>query len=129
MAKRKSPAPRKTASRKAAGPAKAAGSRKRGSVKKVIHQVKEPLSLLQTLREEGMSNALTFLSMASGIASGAAKSFRAEAIKPQLGELISSLGFAMREDLERLADRVGELEERVSQFEYAALQAALAEEE
>jgi BMFP domain-containing protein YqiC len=107
---------------------KKASPRKRGSVKKVIHEVKEPLSLLQTLREEGMSNALTLLSMASGIASGAAKSFRAEAIRPQLGELISSLGFAMREDLERLQDRVGELEQRLSELEYAALRAEDGEE-
>lgn len=117
---RKSPA---TTTKKAAPKA-----RKRSPVKKVIHQVKEPLSLLQTLREEGMQNALTFLSLAGGIASGAARSFRAEAIRPQLGELIASLGFAMRDDLERLQDRLGELEQRLSELEYAALRAEDGEE-
>ncbi|RZA08568.1 MAG: hypothetical protein EOP11_04475 [Proteobacteria bacterium] len=130
MAKKtnRKPAPKKTSRAAPKAKATAAAPGNRGTVKKVMRQVKEPLSLLQTLREEGMANAVTFLSMASGIASGAARSFKAEAIGPQLGELISSLGFAMREDLERLEERVGELEQKLSEYEYAALRGQDGEE-
>lgn len=121
---------RSQTTRASAGSATSAKSapRKREKVKKVIHQVKEPLSLLQTLREEGMSNAITFLSLAGNFASGAAKNLRVETLRPQLSELISSLGFAMREDIERLEDRVAELEQKLSEREYAALRAADGEE-
>lgn len=128
MAQKKAAKPNRTqTTRAAAGSAKSA-PRKREKVKKVIHQVKEPLSLLQTLREEGMSNAITFLSLAGNFASGAAKNLRVETLRPQLSELISSLGFAMREDIERLEDRVAELEQKLSEREYAALRAADGEE-
>jgi hypothetical protein len=86
-------------------------------VEKVLHQVKEPLSLLSTLREEGLNSAMTFLTMASG----ASKNLRFEAIRPQLKEIIGSLGFATRADLDRLEMRIEELEHKLSDREYAAL--------
>jgi hypothetical protein len=97
---------------------RASKPKKRPAKKKasVIHQVKEPLSLLNTLKEEGMANAITFLSMAGAMASGARKNLR-----PQLKELVSSLGFAFREDMERLEARLDELEHLLSEREYARL--------
>lgn len=90
-------------------------------VSKVIHQVKEPFSLLGTLKEEGMANAVTFLTMASAMASGAKNNLRLEKFRPQLKELVSSLGFAFREDLERLEARLDELEHLLSEREYSKL--------
>jgi hypothetical protein len=90
-------------------------------VEKVIHQVKEPLSLLGTLKEEGMANAVLLLGMASSAAGMARQSLRAEAMKPALRELVQSLGFAFREDLERLEARVEELEQKISESEYAQI--------
>jgi polyhydroxyalkanoate synthesis regulator phasin len=93
----------------------------KAKVSKVLDQVKEPLSLLGTLKEEGMANALTLLSLASTMASGAKKNLRLESLKPQLRELISSLGFATKEDFESLASRVDELEHKLSQKEFSEL--------
>jgi uncharacterized protein YjgD (DUF1641 family) len=90
-------------------------------VSKVIDQVKEPLSLLNTLKEEGVANALTFLTMASAVAEGAKKNLKLEMVKPQLKDLVGSLGFALREDLERLEARLEELEHKLSEKEYAAM--------
>ena len=96
----------------------------RAKVQRAIAQAREPLSLLQTLREEGLGNALTLLSVAGTFASGAARNLRTEALLPQLRELLGSLGFATREELERLQARVDELEQRESEREYAALRAS-----
>lgn len=93
----------------------------REKVSRVIHQVKEPFSLLGTLREEGLANAVTFLAMAGSMASEAKKNLRMQAVRPQLKELVSSLGFAFREDLERLEARLEELEQKLSEREYASL--------
>jgi hypothetical protein len=95
--------------------------RAKEKVSKVIHQVKEPLSLLGTLKEEGLANAINFLTMASAVAGEARKNLRMEAMKPQLKELVSSLGFAFRSDLDRLEARLEELEQKLSEREYEAL--------
>jgi hypothetical protein len=97
------------------------GKRAKEKVSKVIDQVKEPLSLLNTLKEEGVANALTFLTMASAVAEGAKKNLKLEMVKPQLKDLVGSLGFALREDLEKLEARLEELEHRLSEKEYAAM--------
>ena len=123
MAKRKSPAKSaKSSKTKPAAYAKA-------KVSKVLDQVKEPFSLLGTLKEEGMANALMFLSIASNVAEGAKKNLRMDAVKPQLRELISSLGFAMKDDYEALAARVEELEHKLSQKEYSELSSVSDDEE
>ncbi|HEY8278046.1 MAG TPA: hypothetical protein VIH99_00390 [Bdellovibrionota bacterium] len=92
-------------------------------VSKVMNQVKEPLSLLNTLKEEGLANAVALLGLASTVASGASKKVRLDSIKPQLRELISSMGFAMREDVEKLESRVEELELKVSEKEFEEIRA------
>ena len=101
---------KKTAAKKTAA--------KKPRVSRVIEQVREPFSLLQTLKEEGLSNALTLLTMANAMAEGAKKNLKLEAMKPQLKELVSSLGFAFRSDLERLEVRLEDLEQKLSEREY-----------
>lgn len=111
-AKKKSPA-RKAPSRRPAA--------KRTKISEVVKQVKEPLSLLSTLREEGMANAMALMGIASSVASGATKNFRVDAVKPQLHELIHSMGFALRADLEKLEARLEELEQKISEKEFAEI--------
>jgi len=110
--------PKKSKKKPAAKKSKPAAKER---VNRVIHQVKEPLSLLGTLKEEGMANAITFLTMASAVASGAKNNLRLEKIRPQMKELVSSLGFAFREDVERLEARLDELEHLLSEREYDKL--------
>ncbi len=95
--------------------------RAKEKVTKVIDQVKEPLSLLNTLKEEGLANAFTLLTMASAMASGAKKNLKLEVLKPQLKDLVGSLGFALKEDVERLEARLEELEDKLSEKEYRSL--------
>jgi polyhydroxyalkanoate synthesis regulator phasin len=96
---------------------------RRAAVKKkmseVVKQAKEPLSLLSTLREEGLANAMMIMTLASSVASGATRNFRADAVKPQLRELVNSLGFALRSDLEKLESRIEDLEQKISEKEFA----------
>ena len=96
----------------------------KAKVNKVIKQVKEPLSLLSTLKEEGMANAMMLFTIASGVATGAAKNLRMETVRPQLQELIQSLGFSFRSDIERLESRIEELEQKISEIEYSKIQPA-----
>jgi hypothetical protein len=117
MAQKKS---RKPAARKRKSPPRAKPKAK-AKVAQMVGQAKEPLSLLQTLKEEGLSNALTLLTLASTVAEGAKKNLRFQALRPQLKELVSSLGFAFREDLERLEARLDDLEHLLSEREYAVL--------
>ena len=92
--------------------------RAREKVSSLIDQAKEPLSLLSTLKEEGMASAMLLFT----IASGAAKNLKMEALRPQLKEMIQSLGFAFREDLEKLEARIEELEQKIAEKEYAQLE-------
>ncbi len=82
-------------------------------VKKVILQAKEPLSLLETLKEEGMANAMLLMNLASG----AAKNLKMENIKPMVKEAVKSLGFAKKAEFDKLQDRVEELEDRLTVLE------------
>jgi hypothetical protein len=110
--------PKKSKKKPAAKKPKSAAKER---VSRVLNQVKEPLSLLGTLKEEGMANAITFLTMASAMANGAKNNLRLEKIRPQMKELVSSLGFAFREDVERLESRLDELEHLLSEREYDKL--------
>lgn len=101
---------------------KSARRESKSKVDKVLHQMKEPLSLFGTLKEEGMANATAFLSMASMVASGAKEKLRPETIKPAIKDLVQSLGFAMQEDLERLEERIEDLEQRLAERELAELE-------
>ena len=93
----------------------------REHVSRVVDQVKEPLSLLNTLKEEGVANAVALLGLASAMASGATKNLRIDGVKPHLRELITSMGFTMREDIEKLEARVEELELKLSAKEFEAI--------
>ncbi len=86
-----------------------------------MNQVREPLSLLATLKEEGVANAAAFMSLASALASGATRNFRMEAIKPQLVDLMGSMGFALKSDLESLEARIEELEQKLSEKEFETI--------
>lgn len=101
----------------------------KAQVSKVMNQVKEPFSLLGTLKEEGMANVVMLLGIAGSMASGAKKNLRLEAVKPQLRELVSSLGFALKSDFEDLAARVDELEHKLSQKEFSEMHTNDREEE
>ncbi|MGE3262682.1 MAG: hypothetical protein AB7K68_12950 [Bacteriovoracia bacterium] len=101
----------------------------KAQVSKVMDQVKEPFSLLGTLKEEGMANVIMLLGLAGSMASGAKKNLRLEAVKPQLRELVASLGFAMKEDFDELASRVDELEHKLAKKEFADLRKAARDEE
>jgi polyhydroxyalkanoate synthesis regulator phasin len=109
--------PQKSPARKA--PSRRADAKKR--VREVVSQVKEPLSLLSTLREEGLANAMALLDMASSVASGATRGLRVDALKPQIRELVSSMGFALSSDVEKLEARVEELEQKISEKEFAEI--------
>lgn len=82
-------------------------------VKKAILQAKEPLSLLETLKEEGMANAALLLHMASG----AAKNLKIENMKPFIMDAVKSLGFVKKSELDKLLERVEELEDRLTAVE------------
>lgn len=93
----------------------------REQVSEVVDEVSEPFSLLNTLKQEGLANAMALFGMAGAVASGAAKNFSADAIRPQLYDLFNSMGFALREDVEKLEARIEELEAKLSASEFAAL--------
>jgi hypothetical protein len=101
--------------------AKAKRAHAKEKVSRMVNQVKEPLSLLSTLKEEGLANAVALLGLASTVATGATRNLRLETIKPQLRELINSMGFALREDVEKLESRVEELELKLSEKEFEAI--------
>lgn len=90
-------------------------------VSRVVEQVKEPLSLLNTLKEEGMANAMALFGLATTVASGATKNFRIEAVKPQLLEMMSAVGFVTRDEMEKLEARIEELELKISAKEFEAI--------
>lgn len=94
---------------------------KRDRIARAFSQAKEPFSLLGTLKEEGAANAMALFSLAGAVASGATKNLRLETVKPHLKEVISSLGFAFREDLEKLESRIEELEQKLSEKEFEAI--------
>lgn len=96
-------------------------SKPRRKVSEVLEQVKEPLSLLQTLKEEGMANAFQFLHLASTVAGEAKKNLSSDLFRHQIKEVVGSLGFALRSDLERLENRLDDLEEKLSALEYNKL--------
>jgi|GEM_PF-5762230 len=110
-------------------PRRPAPTHTKDRMSRVVDQVREPLSLLHTLKEEGMANAMALFGLAGAVASGATKNFRVDAIKPQLFELITAMGFALREDVEKLEARLEELETKISAKEFEELRGANDEDE
>lgn len=86
---------------------------KRKKVEKVFRQAKEPLSLLNTLKEEGLSRAAQL----AAFAGAAAKSVNADMVKDQVRDSLGQLGFATRAEVQRLQERIVELEERLDALE------------
>ena len=120
MTKKKAKAKAKTTAKRAP---------RKEKIKKVIDQAKEPFSLLTTLREEGMANLMALFTLGSAVASGATKNLKVENLRPALKELIHSLGFVMREDIERLETRVEELENKIAELEIEELKSFSDEDE
>ncbi len=89
---------------------------KRKKVEKVIRQAKEPFALLQTLKEEGVSRAMQFAS----IAGSAAKNINLDTAKEQLRTTVSQLGFVTADRIADLEQRIAELEERLDQMQNGA---------
>lgn len=92
--------------------------RAKEKVSKVVEQVSEPFSLLNTLKEEGLANAMALFGMAGALASGATKNIRLDALKPQIYDIVSGLGFALKEDVEKLEARIEELETKIAEKEF-----------
>lgn len=103
--------------------------RAKDRVSKVVDQVSEPFSLLNTLKEEGMANVMALFGIAGAVASGATKNLRIDSIKPQLFELLTTMGFALREDVEKLEARLEELETKISAKEFEEMRGANDEDE
>jgi hypothetical protein len=110
---------KKKAKSKPVKSAKPAQATKRSSP--VKDHASTAFSLFSAFKEEGLSSAIQFLSMAGAVATEARKNLRPEMVFPQLKEVVSSLGFAYRSDVEKLESRLEELEERLSRAEYSAL--------
>lgn len=104
-------------------------TRAKDRVSKVVDQVREPFSLLNTLKEEGMANAMALFGIAGAVASGATKNLRLDVVKPQLYEIMTSMGFALREDIEKLEARIEELETKISAKEFEEMRGASDEDE
>jgi BMFP domain-containing protein YqiC len=85
-------------------------ARRSASVKRIVDQVKEPLSLLETLKEEGLARAMYLL----GVASTASKSINKDKLREQLKDTVQNLGIVTRADFERLEARVEELESKLT---------------
>ncbi len=102
--------------------------RPKDKVSKIVDQVSEPFSLLNTLKEEGLANAMALFGLAGAVASGATRNLRLDVLKPQVYELVSSLGFALKEDMEKLEARIEELETRLAAKEFEELR-GLSDEE
>ncbi len=110
-------------------PRRSKPTRAKDRVAKVVDQVREPFSLLNTLKEEGLANAMALFGIASAVASGATKSLRFDTIKPQLFEVLTSMGFALREEVEKLEARIEELEVKISAKEFEEMRGASDEDE
>ena len=89
--------------------------------KEKFRQMKEPLALLETFRNEGLSNLLSLSGMASGFAAGAVNNIGISSAKPMLFEAMRSLGFVVTEDLEKLETRLENLEQKLAEMEYSKL--------
>lgn len=90
----------------------AAKVEKETKVKKIVNQVKEPLSLLETLKEEGMARAMFLM----GAATGAAKQVNKDKIFSQFKDALHLAGVVTRTDLEALEERIEVLEAQIAEL-------------
>lgn len=108
---------KKTGSSKGSGRAKSRSKRKIGSkadrISKIIDQAKEPLGLIDTLKEEGLARAGYLL----GVAAGTASSLTKESVKTQVKDVAKTLGLVTKKEYDRLKARVEDLESRFEAME------------
>lgn len=81
--------------------------------KKLAEQAKEPLGLLEQLKEEGLARAGYLLGVASGVAGNLTKS----SVRKQLKEFSDIFGIATRDDIDWLESRINDLERRLEALE------------
>lgn len=91
---------------------KTAKKTKKPRIKKIMDQVKEPLSLLETLKTEGLARGLFLLNAAGE----AAKSINREKLAEQFKELLPLLGLVQYKDFAELESRVCELEDKLNEI-------------
>ena len=106
----KSPVRTKNA-RPKAPPAEA--SRRRRPIDRVIEEAKEPLSLIETLKEEGMARAGYLLGIAAEVAGSVTK----QNFGAQIAELGGVVGMATKADLARLERKIQALSDRLEALE------------
>lgn len=88
-------------------------SKKAERISKIIEQAKEPLSLIETLKEEGMARAGYLLGVAAEMAGGVTK----EGVMSQLKEVPAAVGIATKEEVRALKKQISALEDRIEQLE------------
>lgn len=98
---------------RASDKAKAKSSSKADRISRIIDQAKEPLGLIDTLKEEGLARAGYLL----GVAAGTASTLTRESVKSQVKDLAKNLGLVTKKEHERLLARVEDLESRFEAIE------------
>lgn len=105
-AKPKTKAAKPKTKRRASKKNEATGKSER--ISRVIEQAKEPLGLLETLKEEGMARAGYLL----GIAAEMSKQVTKESVSAHVRDLSNMVGIVTKEDFLQLKGRIDELEKR-----------------
>ncbi len=82
-------------------------------VSKIIDQAKEPIGLLDTLKEEGLARAGYLL----GVAAGTASSLTKESVQAQVKDVAKILGLVTKKEYDRVKARVEDLESRFEAME------------
>lgn len=82
-------------------------------ISRIIDQAKEPLSLIDTLKEEGLARAGYLL----GVAAGTASSLTKESVKTQVKDIAKTLGLVTKKEYDRVKARVEDLESRFEAME------------
>ncbi len=88
-------------------------SSKADRISKIIDQAKEPLGLIDTLKEEGLARAGYLM----GVAAGTASSLTKESVKSQVKDVAKTLGLVTKKEYDRLKARLEDLESRFEAME------------
>ena len=107
----------KTRASKARGKRTSSVKKKMGvtmdTIAKVVKQAKEPLGLLETLKEESLGRAGYLLGVAAGVASNVSK----DMVVGQLRDLSDTVGIASKDDLNWIESKFSDFERRLEQIE------------
>jgi hypothetical protein len=125
MAKRKvqnknKKSPKKAGAKKTkrtAAPKREASPRSKNRIDRVIEQAKEPLSLIETLKEEGMARAGYLL----GIAAEVAGTMTKQNLGAQIAEFGGAVGIVTKADLARLERKLQDISDRLEALEGGTL--------